>query len=419
MIRVLVFPSSNEPGLEIVRSLIDQPGIEVHGGSCFSAAEDTSAALLLRHTRFPLVSEKSFRSTLEQYIRKEKITIVFPSMEKVVSEFSNWKMDGVRFLTQTPEIAATVESKQATYETLSGHLPLPEIFNSTSEPQYPIYGKPIAGSGGRGNMIINNDEDLNWARTNGLLITEYLPGKEIVAYNLSDLQGNQLWCLTKAMGRWRGGASQLGEIRDEPLVRGYAKAIANRLKPIGFWFAQFKMDKNGTYKLMEVNTRPGGASGIARLAGVNLPLLTVKLFSGQSVDIPAYTRELSWVRNLQPFVSTAPFHTVVWDYSALVRPVDGNLRPHVVAALFDLANRGITQKTYGDSVPEIVTQWHLHRHFEKRHKTLEESLRDMEQPEKTIFVTDQGSDQIMINRQAPQARVISTGALDVMGKEKL
>ena len=419
MIRVLVFPSSNEPGLEIVRSLIDQPGVEVHGGSCFTAAEDASASLLKRHARFPLLGEKNFRADIKRYIRKEKITIVFPSMEKLVTEFSTWHMDGTKFVTQNPEAAATVESKLATYQALAGAVPVPELYDFTSVPDYPLYGKPIAGSGGRSNAIINNDQDLHWARNSGLLVTEYLPGDEIVAYNLSDLQGTHLCCLTKTMGRWRGGASQLGKLHYDPLVKKHARAIADRLKLVGFWFAQFKMDKHGSYKLMEVNARPGGASGITRLAGINLPLLTVKLFSGEAVEIPEHTRHLSWVRNLQPFVSTAPFDLVVWSLPALVRPEDGKPRPSAVAALFDLANRGIAQNAYGSHLPRGVADWSLQNHFAKQYETLEEALEGIKDPVKTIFVTNEQLERLKINRKAYQIRVVATNALEVLGKEKI
>jgi len=42
-IRVLVFPACSEPGLEIVRALIDQPGLEVVGGSSLLPSHDPSS----------------------------------------------------------------------------------------------------------------------------------------------------------------------------------------------------------------------------------------------------------------------------------------------------------------------------------------------------------------------------------------
>lgn len=53
IIRVLVFPDRNDPGLEIVRSLVDQADIEVHGASRFTEAEDGSASPVEKHAQFP------------------------------------------------------------------------------------------------------------------------------------------------------------------------------------------------------------------------------------------------------------------------------------------------------------------------------------------------------------------------------
>jgi hypothetical protein len=221
------------------------------------------------------------------------------------------------------------------------------------------------------------------------------------------------------MGRWRGGASQLGVLKDDPVVRGYAEAIAGKMKLIGPWFTQFRKDRNGSYKLMEVNARPGGGSGITRLAGINIPLLTTKMFAGQSIEIPKHANNISWVRNLQPYPTTSPFDLVLWSLSVFVRPADGNLRPHAVAALFELANQHITQDCYGSCIQKALTDWNLYNHFSQRHTTLDEALRSIRRPSKTVCITNDHAEQLKINRITPQARVITTGALDILGKEKM
>lgn len=418
MVRVLVFPSCNEPGLEIVRSLVDQSGIEVHGASCYTEAEDASASLLKRHAQFPLLGEPEFKPAFLKYLHDEKIDIIFPSMEKVVREFSTWKVEGVRFITQRPEIAAMVESKQKTYDALSGVVPLPGIFES-SVPEYPVYGKPPAGSGGRGQIVIHNDSDLRWARDQDLLVTEYLPGGEIVAYSLGDLEGNHVVSITKTMGRWCGGASQLGLIKDDAVVRGHALAIAKKLRLVGPWFAQFRQDRHGVYKLMEVNARPGGAIGICRYAGVNVPLLAVKLFAGQPVTIPRHAEAVSWVRNLKPFLTTTPFDRVVWSRESFTRAADGKLRPQAIQALFDLANRDMAQDCYGADVQAALANWNLGNHFQQQHNSFAEALIAIDRPAQTIVITNDLAEQLELNEKMPAVRIVSTGTLETLGQEKM
>jgi hypothetical protein len=250
-------------------------------------------------------------------------------------------------------------------------------------------------------------------------VTEYLPGEEIVAYTLGDPDGDPLLCVTKTMGRWRGGASQLGAMRDEPAVRDLANAIAKKLKLVGPWFAQFKQDRHGSYKLMEINARLGGGSGICRLAGVNLPLLTVQMLAGRTVSVPGSTHTLSWVRNLRAFPTMAPFDRIVWSLSALSRPSDGKLRPRAIATLFELANQSTVQDCYGTGVPDALAEWNLHRHFGHRHETLEAALRSVAGASRTVFVTDDPTEQREIAEARPEIRVVSGTSLEVLGMEKL
>jgi carbamoyl-phosphate synthase large subunit len=366
----------------------------------------------------PLLDEPGFRPQLERYIRERGIDLVFPTMERVVTEFSRWSLPGVRFVGPSPEVAETAQSKQKTYEALAGVVPLPEIY-AGDVTEFPVYAKPPAGSGGRGNRLIRDERELQAAREEGLLTCEYLPGEEMVAYSLGDPEGRQLTCITKKMGGWRGGSSFIGAIHDEPVVRGHAAAIARRLRLVGPWFAQFRQDRFGAYKLMEVNARLGGGAGLCRLAGVNFPLLAVRAFAGQTVSIPSPIPSVQWVRSLRPAVSTDAFDRVVWDIRALCRESDGKARPQVIAMLFDLANRGVRQDGYGQAVPDVVSRWNLESHFHARHQALRDALAMLERPDRAVFVTDDPADRCTISAASPATRVVAVAALELLGAERL
>jgi carbamoyl-phosphate synthase large subunit len=49
------------------------------------------------------------------------------------------------------------------------------------------------------------------------------------------------------------------------------------------------------YKILEVNPRIGGSSILSVAAGVNIPLLAVKLFLGEKIEVPR-PRELTMAR---------------------------------------------------------------------------------------------------------------------------
>src|SRR6476619_3984645 len=71
LFRVLVFPSANEPGLEIIRSL---------GGSSYEVEYDPSRPLLRNHLRCPALGEPGFRDELERLLRENEINVLFPTV---------------------------------------------------------------------------------------------------------------------------------------------------------------------------------------------------------------------------------------------------------------------------------------------------------------------------------------------------
>lgn len=418
MIRVLVFPSCNEPGMELVRSLIDQPNIEVHGGSIYAPDEDPSAYLLRHFTTFPALGQPGFREVLEDYIQRHGIGIVFPTMEELVCEFSQWAIHGVRFVASDPQVAAIARSKQKTYEALGDIVPVPAIYPD-AVPGYPVYAKPRAGSGGRGHALVCNAEQLQWARGNDLLVCEYLPGREMVAYSLGDPDGRHLVCLTKTTGRWKGGSSHVGALCDDPVVKGHAAAIAARLRLVGPWFAQFRQDRSGVYRLMELNARLGGGSGICRLAGVNFSLLAARLFSGLPMDIPVPLTPICWVRSLGGHARTADFDRVIWDLAVFVRPADGKLRPAALAAMVDLANRGITQDCCGTEFPEPLVAWGVAGRFHSHFAGWSEALASVRQARRTVLVTDDLSPADDLSASCAGLRIVRAAGLDLLGAERI
>jgi hypothetical protein len=55
---------------------------------------------------------------------------------------------------------------------------------------------------------------------------------------------------------------------------------------------QSDIEAHGVYKIMEVNAGPGGAIGIFRYAGVNVPLRAFKFFAGQPITILRHAEAL-------------------------------------------------------------------------------------------------------------------------------
>jgi hypothetical protein len=116
------------------------------------------------------------------------------------------------------------------------------------------------------------------------------------------------------------------QVRDEE-IEGHVRAIATELRIEGPWFAQFKRNAEGRPVLLEINARGGGSTGLTRLGGVNLPLLTVFVYHGVPVRVPRPRAGLTVVRRLRNLVEGVSVDAVIWDLDdTLIARIGGPTR---------------------------------------------------------------------------------------------
>ncbi len=426
-IRVLVFPSCSEPGLEIVRALIDQPGLEVVGGSSLPPARDPSSLILRYYVTLPWLGAGDFHDALAETLRAYRIQVLFPATDSLIAALSRWDMRDVALVAPRPEVAGMCLSKSKTYERLDGVVPVPRVYEEDGDVEFPAYAKPREEAGMRGHMRVNDPEDLRIARKKGLIVTEFLPGEEYEVNCLSDLRGGLLYAHIRRLGRRVAGHVLDSQSVDDARMTTCVEAIARELRIEGPWFAQFKRSREDCPVLIEVNARIGGGSGLNRFCGVNLPLLSVRLFTGQSFPKPKVSRQIAVTRSLQFYVHTEPIDRVVWNLSALTRS-EGKVNPRAMACLFDLKNRGIRQDLLypaGMDVRRFLREQEIPACFEEivcygeaEQGGCTEAFRRLcpEPNGKSVWVTG-GTDPAPqeIQEQLPGIRVVTPDTLEMLG----
>jgi len=430
-IRVLVFPTCSEPGLEIVRALVDRPGLEVVGGSSLPPSQDPSSLILRHHVTIPWLGAGEFRDALMNVLHEHGIRVVFPATDGLIAALSRTDMGDVVLVAPSPDVSRICLSKSKTYERLEGVVPVPRVYDDDDEVEFPAYAKPLEEAGMRGHMRVNDPEDLSIARKSGLIVTEFLPGEEYEVNCLSDPQGSLLYANIRRLGRRVGGHVLDSQSVEDADMTANVEAIAAQLRIEGPWFAQFKRDRLDRPVLIEVNARIGGGSGLNRFGGVNLPLLAVKLFTGQSIPKRIVSRSVAVTRSLQFYVNTEPIDRVVWAWRSLTRS-DGKVNPHAMACLFDLKNRGVHQHLLhpaGADVRRLLREAEIPCFFEEslpyggegQGGWLEALMRIFGDPTaRDVFVTD-GTDPSpqAIMEQLPDILVATADTLEILGWEPL
>ena len=424
-IRVLVFPTINEPGMEIVHSIIKSNKVEVYGGSSYKTEYDPSRLLLKNFFDLPPLGAPDFESSLRTFLAEHSIDLVFPTVDSLVAEFSRWEGPS-RFVTPDPEVADIVSSKRKTYARLEHAVPVPTIYDDGVP--YPAFAKPDRGAGSRDATLIRDANELTVARSSGLMITEWLPGAEYTIDCVSDMQGRLLHSSARIRGQISRGIS-LGTKREvNPIFNTYAAAISDELKIRGPWFAQFKTDQHGRLKLLEVNARVAGSMALTRYSGVNIPLMSVFLFMGFDVKVPQPVGNVTLNRCLENFVEGAPFDALIWDLDDTLIRKDGKPDPECIFYLFDCANRGKRQFLVSKNadVAGVLAKHQIPQVFGRVVQTgdkIEEIVRLIEGESldvgRLIVINDSHTELFSLQRRVAGIRIIGPGELANLGREQI
>jgi hypothetical protein len=344
MPRVLVFPSINEPGLEVARALLSSPRFEVVGGSSYDIDHDPSRLLLQRHLRLPALGDEGFRQRFEAVLRDQAIDVVVPTVDALIETFATWDTAHVTFVTPTAELAAVCASKSATYARLEGIVPLARVYDEDADVEYPAFAKPDRGGGGRGAMLVDAPDALAVARRRGLIVMEFLPGEEYTVDCCGDRAGRLMTAHVRRRAVvGRGGIALASAAEDHPDIVAHVEAIAANMPIAGPWFAQFKRDSDNTPRLMEVNARVGGSMGLTRLAGTNIPAMAVWSALGVDVTVPRRRPGTRILRSLQSLGEERGYTGVIWDLDDTLYRPDGRPDPDQIALVIELRNQGLTQ----------------------------------------------------------------------------
>ncbi|MFT6396558.1 MAG: hypothetical protein ACJAYU_001301 [Bradymonadia bacterium] len=421
--RVLVFPSCNEPGLEVIDALRRHPRIEVFGAAGIPAETDPSVVVLGRGRRFelPFLMAENFESRLRALCVELEIDLVFPTMDAVVATLASLE-EGPAYIGPSAEMATLCLSKSAVYRRVESQVSVPRAFGELDT--LPAFAKPDTGSGSRGASVISSAEALESARTKGLLVQELLPGPEFTVDCLGTSAGDLVACSPRQRVTVAGGIARAATCVVRPDLRAHCEFIQRTLKLNGPWFAQFKEDRDGLPRLMEVNARVGGSSGLSRLAGVNIPLMAVLQATGVKLSEPRRLDGITLARKLDRTGQLDDFDWVVWDLDDTLLHTGDVVDPDAIATLFRLDQRGKSQLLLSRNVdpaaavrrskiPNLFVE--ILRTEDKVASMLKLQAKYGLELSRTLMINDSGAERIRFEREMPEVRTIGPDALGVLG----
>lgn len=282
---ILVFPCGSEIGLEIKRAvgkdihfnLIGANGVSDHGKFVYENYIGN----------VPFDNTPDFIPAIKKIVIENKIDAIYPAVDTAIARLKPFEKElGCIVVSPSLDACLTCLSKEKTYNTLRDRIPLPEIFDTTSESlNFPLFAKPKIGHSGRDTKLLKNYLELDDYRANvsDFILCEYLPGEEYTIDCFTDKKGVLRFISPRIRGRVSNGISVNTYAVELDNIQNFGKIISDKMGMRGAWFFQMKRDRQNNLKLMEVAARFGGSSVLWRAQGVNLPLLS--LYDAFNIDI--------------------------------------------------------------------------------------------------------------------------------------
>ncbi|WP_294447929.1 ATP-grasp domain-containing protein [uncultured Mailhella sp.] len=340
MKKVLVFPCGSEIGLEINRSLADSTHFELYGAS---SVDDHGLYVYRNYVGgLPNISDDDCIDRINDVIDRYGIDFLFPAHDSAVLSFARnaEKLHAV-VVTSPLETCEICRSKLKTYARLSGVVPVPAVYEKGADLTFPLFAKPDVGQGSRGAHKITTQKEYDYfvADTDGLVLSEFLPGAEFTVDCFTDRHGHLLFCKGRRRARISNGISVHAVPVDHPGFRTIAESINNSMTFRGMWFFQVKERANGELVLMEIAPRIAGTMGLFRGAGVNFAQLS--LFDAMNYDVDVFMNEcrIENDRALYACYKTdIDYDTIYIDFDDTITS-HGKVNPDVMRLLYQARNQ--------------------------------------------------------------------------------
>ena len=327
MTRVLVLDGRQRAALAVTRSL------GIHGVEVYVAAERIpciagSSRFASRELRYPdpAASAKDFLTWVEETASGMGIDVVFPitDMTTMVLATARSRAGGPRFACPPGGAYELVSDKGRLVE-LAGKcgVPVPqtsiarsaaEIRSHLEQATFPLVLKParsrcligdrivstgvcVAGSRAKADAYLDEQE---WLDSIPCLIQQYVEGYGAGVFALFAEGRAAAWFAHRRIREKppQGGVSVLSEsVPVDPQLKDMAQRLLVAAQWHGPAMVEFKIGRDGTPYLMEINGRLWGSLQLPIDSGVDFPWLLLRLTRGETVDgVPDYSsgRRLRW-----------------------------------------------------------------------------------------------------------------------------
>jgi carbamoyl-phosphate synthase large subunit len=251
-----------------------------------------------------------FIPNLKTFCFENEIDVLVPTVDDellaIAEERGVFSTYGTKILLTSKESLEICLDKYKLLRVCEHTVPVPrfavfdETFNADGW-EFPLFIKPRCGAGSRGIMKIETPEKLaETQRNHELLIQEFLPGEEYSVDVLVCKEGTVIAAVPRERLKIDSGIAVAARTLFDKDLEEFSRQVAVQVGLTYTVNIQFRRDKNGLPRLLEVNPRFPGTMPLTVASGVNMPVLSLEHLLGRELTrVSGEFKELAMVRYWQ------------------------------------------------------------------------------------------------------------------------
>jgi carbamoyl-phosphate synthase large subunit len=247
--------------------------------------------------RVPPAGDPAFVDALVEVCRRHQADLLIPIVDYEFAPISRnagrFRDHGCLVAISPPETIARVNDKLATYRFFLEHgFPTAQTWDAVASRRdiaalpYPVFLKPaLDGRSSIDCYMVETPADLELYldKVPDAMIQEFVDGPEFTADVLADWNSDVLGIVVRERIETKGGVSYKGRTVDDPEMTAHVVRMAKLLNLKGPANIQAFRGEAGLF-FNEINPRFSGALALSLAAGLNSPLLLLKLALGIPVE---------------------------------------------------------------------------------------------------------------------------------------
>lgn len=294
--KILVTGAGGPAGINVIRSLAKKHYVIA------ADANPMSEGFLFaqNYTTIPYAWEENFINKLINLSISLKVDMIIPTVDEELPKLSlNKDRFNCEVITHPYETLEIVLDKYKTYSFLVENMAdiVPQFaLRSDQIDSEVVVKKPRRGRGSRNIKIMSKVSSKEENAKEDYFYVEFLPGREWTVDILTNRNGELIVAVPRIRVKTRGGISVIGFVKMDKEILKLSRKITELLLFTGPLNIQFKEDKKGQPKLLEINPRFSGGLDISIAAGADLPKILVEIWKDPYYAFSPRIREGIYVK---------------------------------------------------------------------------------------------------------------------------